>query len=118
MSANLSMKLNTQEILGLNSNIKALKNDIDGYLSGINSNLSTLNSAIGTNAITYMINDIYLFVNEINGKLSTNIEELIIFLDKQMKGYEETTVEATRMLRSALEFINENFPKVTSSIVA
>lgn len=114
MSSSLSMKLNTQEILGLNTNIKALKSDIDGYLAAINTNLSTLSAAIGSETITHQINDIYLTVNEIDGKLATNIDDLIIFLDSQMKGYEETTVEATKMLRAALEFINQNFTKVSS----
>ena len=115
MSSNLSMKLNTQEVLGLNTNIKALKTDMDGYFAAINSNLSTLSAAIGSSSITHQINDIYLTINEIDGKLATNIEDLIVFLDSQMKGYEETTVEATKMLRAALEFINENFTKISSA---
>ena len=115
MSSNVSMSLNTQDILRLNSNMKSLKSDIDSYLAAINTNLDVLSSAIGSSSLVFMISDISFSINNINGKLSASMGDLITFLDKQMKGYEETAVEATKMLRAALEFISENFPKVPSS---
>lgn len=115
MSSSLSMKLNTQEIMELNSNVKGLKNDIDSYLAAIHRNLSTLDYEIKSYEISNLIKKINMSIDQIDSKLSTNIENLITFLEQQMKGYETTTIEATKMLREALDFIYVNFSGGTTS---
>ena len=49
---NLNLKLNTQDILGLNSNVKSLKDDIYSLLNDIKLNCVNLNTIVRSNGIS------------------------------------------------------------------
>ena len=106
---NLNLKLNTQDILGLNSNVKSLKDDIYSLLNDIKLNCVNLNTIVRSNGISNRIERIGEIILDINSTFSSNMDELSQFLEGQMKGYETNTAEATKMLREALSFIETNF---------
>lgn len=111
MNTNVSLQLNTENIIAYNSNIKALRNDIYGYLTGIDNGLVELNNYVKSQGITQYLGDLRFSVRTISQNLTTCLDDLISFVDSQMSGYEETAVSATNQLREALEFINTEFSK-------
>lgn len=107
--ASTSLKMNTSEIFQLNSNVSASNEEITSHLNAINMECMTLGSYIQSAGIQAKINYIADLIGEIQLSFNSNMAELVTFLNNQLKGYETTTEEATKLLRQALEFIQENF---------
>ena len=109
MDSNLSLSLNTQEILSLNSNIKSLDSDIRSYLSSINTNLMLLQDSVQSKDLIFKIIEITDSISTIGKNIAIYMDRLSTFLDSQMKNYEDATVEATKMLLDAIEFIKTTY---------
>jgi len=111
--SNVSLKMNTQEIFRLNSSTSTIHEDISAYLNDINLNCINLSGYIQSSDLNIKINYIADLIGDIQINFSRNMLELVDFLRSQLNNYEVVTEDATKLLRGALQFIEENFPNPT-----
>ena len=109
--ANITLKMSTQEIFQLNTSTSAVHDDINGYLSSINSECMNLTNTLRSEnaGVIVRLENVKDAIARIQSSLSVNMNELTSFLAKQLENYEQTASEATKLLRDALNFIDENF---------
>ena len=105
----VKLNLNTQTITTLNNDVKASGESIDLLLNNIVSACNTLDSYIDSTDIQNVLRSVIEKVDTMRVSINNNIEGLSDFLSSQLVSYERLLEDATRMLRGALDFINENF---------
>ena len=109
--ANVTLKMNTEDIFQINTSTAAIHEDINGYLNSINNECLNIGNNIKSANVGIHSKLVYVeeLISKIKSSLDSNFDVLTKFLSTQMKSYEESAIEATKLLREALDFIDENF---------
>lgn len=105
----LKLSFNTKEISTLNTEVRASNTTINNLLNSVLDTCGLLDQTINSIEIEANLRKTIEKIEIIKNGLNANIEILTDYLDGQLKEYEYLLSEATRMLREALNFINENF---------
>ena len=108
MKGNTSLNLDLEELTKINSEVADARNSMSAGFSKINGCFEELKANVTGTQVNGLMNTITDNLNTINSKMHGSFEQLVSFLDAQMRNYAVTTDDALKNLQKALSFIDQN----------